>query len=54
MPDISPDVISRKLSINPSYKPIGKKQWAYNTERYKAMNLKVEKLTAIGFIGEVT
>ncbi|CAL2238601.1 unnamed protein product [Prunus armeniaca] len=41
MPSIYSDVISQKLSINPSFKPI----------RHK---LKVDKLQAIGFIREVT
>ncbi|CAL8993373.1 unnamed protein product, partial [Prunus brigantina] len=54
MPGISPDVISHKLSIYPSFKPVRQKRRSYDTERYEAMKAEVDKLQAIGFIREVT
>ncbi|CAL9020832.1 unnamed protein product [Prunus brigantina] len=54
MPGISPDVISHKLSINPSFKPVRQKRRSYDTERYEAMKAEVDKLQTIGFIREVT
>ncbi|CAL9019522.1 unnamed protein product, partial [Prunus brigantina] len=44
MPGISPDVISHKLSISPTCKPI----------KQKPMRTEVDKLKAIGFIKEAT
>ncbi|CAL2266413.1 unnamed protein product [Prunus armeniaca] len=37
MPDISPDMISHWLSINPTIRPIQQKHRAYDLERYEAM-----------------
>ncbi|CAL8993945.1 unnamed protein product [Prunus brigantina] len=54
MPGISSDVISHKLSISPSFKPVRQKRHSYDTERYEAMKTEVDKLQAIGFIREVT
>ncbi|CAL9009289.1 unnamed protein product [Prunus brigantina] len=54
MPGISPNVISHKLSINPSFKPVRQKRRSYDTERYEAMKAEVDKLQTIGFIREVT
>ncbi|CAL2246070.1 unnamed protein product [Prunus armeniaca] len=54
MPGISPDVISHKLSISPSFKPVRQKRRSYDAERYEAMKTEVDKLQAIGFIREVT
>ncbi|CAL9019127.1 unnamed protein product [Prunus brigantina] len=54
MPGISPDVISHKLSIYPSFKPVKQKRRSYDTERYEAMKAEVDKLQTIGFIREVT
>lgn len=42
MPDISPDVINRWLSISLNFKPIWQKWWTYDAERYEAMRLEVE------------
>ncbi|CAL9004489.1 unnamed protein product [Prunus brigantina] len=53
MPGISPDVISHKLSINPSFKPVRQKRRSYDTERYEAMKAEVDKLQTIGFIREI-
>ncbi|CAL9031199.1 unnamed protein product [Prunus brigantina] len=54
MPGISPSVISHKLSISPSFKPVRQKRRSYDTERYEAMKAEVDKLLTIGFIREVT
>ncbi|CAL8120729.1 unnamed protein product [Prunus armeniaca] len=54
MPDISPDVISHKLSISPVYKPVRQKRRSYDAERYEAIRIEVDKLKAIGFIREAT
>ncbi|CAL8168647.1 unnamed protein product [Prunus armeniaca] len=54
MPRISPDVISHKLSISPSFRPVRQKRRSYDAERYEAMKTEVDKLQAIGFIREVT
>ncbi|CAL9029545.1 unnamed protein product, partial [Prunus brigantina] len=54
MPGISPDVISHKLNIDPSFKPVRQKRRSYDTERYEAMKAEVDKLQTIGFIREVT
>ncbi|XP_016652688.1 PREDICTED: uncharacterized protein LOC107882019 [Prunus mume] len=53
MPDISPDVISHRLSINPAVQPVRQKRSAYDPERYEAMKAEVDKLSTIGFIKEV-
>ncbi|CAL2267229.1 unnamed protein product [Prunus armeniaca] len=54
MPDISPDVISHKLSISPAHKPVRQKRRSYDAEWYDAMCTEVDKLKAIGFIREAT
>ncbi|CAL8132446.1 unnamed protein product [Prunus armeniaca] len=54
MPGISLDVISHKLSISPSFKPVRHKRRSYDAERYEAMKTEVDKLQAIGFIHEGT
>ncbi|CAL2277612.1 unnamed protein product [Prunus armeniaca] len=54
MPGISPDVISHKLSISPSFKLVRQKRRSYDAELYEAMKTEVDKLQAIGFIREVT
>ncbi|CAL8995965.1 unnamed protein product [Prunus brigantina] len=54
MPGISPDVISHKLSISPTCKPVRQKRRSYDAERYEAMRTEVDKLKAIGFIREAT
>ncbi|CAL2245630.1 unnamed protein product [Prunus armeniaca] len=54
MPGISPDVISHKLNISLSFKPVRQKTRSYDAERYEAMKTEVDKIQAIGFIREVT
>ncbi|KAM2504749.1 hypothetical protein PS1_038639 [Malus domestica] len=53
MPDISPDIICHRLSIDPKTKPVRQKRRSYDAERYEAMKAKVEKLKGIGFVREV-
>ncbi|CAL8168941.1 unnamed protein product [Prunus armeniaca] len=53
MPDISPDIISHKLSINFVIRPVRQKRRVYDPERYEAMKAKMDKLSNIGFIKEV-
>ncbi|KAM2711909.1 hypothetical protein EV1_031987 [Malus domestica] len=53
MSSISPDIICHRLSIDPRTKPATQKQRSYDTERYKAMKVEVEKLKGIGFVREV-
>ncbi|CAL2246892.1 unnamed protein product [Prunus armeniaca] len=53
MSDISPDIISHRLSINPAIRPVQQKRHAYDPVRYEAMKAKVDKLSSIGFIKEV-
>ncbi|CAL8991177.1 unnamed protein product, partial [Prunus brigantina] len=52
MPDISPDIISHRLSISPAVRPVRQKHRAYDPERYEAMRAEVDKLSTIGFIKE--
>ncbi|KAI5324012.1 hypothetical protein L3X38_033085 [Prunus dulcis] len=54
MPRIAPEVISHKLSISLAYKPVRQKRRSYDTERYEAMHMEVDKLRTIGFIREAT
>ncbi|XP_020417849.1 uncharacterized protein LOC109948606 [Prunus persica] len=54
MPGIAPEVISHKLSVSPSYKPVRQKRRSYDTERYEAMRKEVDKLQTISFIREAT
>ncbi|KAM2114842.1 hypothetical protein ACFX1Q_023335 [Malus domestica] len=53
MPDISPDIICHRLSIDPKTKPVRQKRRSYDAERYDAVKAEVEKLKGIGFICEV-
>ncbi|KAM1294462.1 hypothetical protein ACFX2H_014377 [Malus domestica] len=53
MPDISPDIICHRLSIDPKTKSVRQKRRSYDAERYEAMKAEVEKLKGIGFVREV-
>ncbi|KAM1356465.1 hypothetical protein ACFX2I_030545 [Malus domestica] len=53
MSGISPDIICRRLSIDPKTKPVKQKRRSYDAERYEAMKAEVEKLKGIGFVREV-
>ncbi|KAL5559167.1 hypothetical protein UlMin_035378 [Ulmus minor] len=52
MPGIDPNVIVHRLNIDPNFKPIKQKRRTFNTERYMAINTKVDKLLRAGFIEE--
>ncbi|CAL8117035.1 unnamed protein product [Prunus armeniaca] len=54
MPGISLDVISHKLNISHSFKPVRQKRRSHDAKRYEAMKTEVDKLQAIGFIRDVT
>lgn len=54
MPAVSSDIISHRLSICPTFKPIHQKRRAYDVGRYEAMQVEVDKLPVIGFILEVS
>ncbi|KAM2766094.1 hypothetical protein COP1_022053 [Malus domestica] len=53
MPEISPDIICHRLSINPKTKPVRHKRRSYDAKWYEAIKAEVEKLKGIGFIREV-
>ncbi|KAI5337293.1 hypothetical protein L3X38_016564 [Prunus dulcis] len=53
MPDISPDIISHRLSVNLAVRPVCQKRRAYDPERYEAMRAEADRLSSIGFIREV-
>ncbi|KAI5322325.1 hypothetical protein L3X38_031397 [Prunus dulcis] len=53
MPGISPDIISHRLSVNLTVRPVRQKRRAYDPECYEAMRAKVDRLSSIGFIKEV-
>ena len=52
MEGIDPNVISHRLNIDPSRKPIRQKMRAMDTERYQALKEEVDKLFSNGFIKE--
>ncbi|KAM1861628.1 hypothetical protein ACFX13_013683 [Malus domestica] len=53
MPDIFPNIICHRLSIDPKTKPMTQKRRSYDAERYEAMKAEVEKLKGIGFVCKV-
>ncbi|KAM2113766.1 hypothetical protein ACFX1Q_022405 [Malus domestica] len=53
MPNISPDIICHRLSIDPKTKPVRQKRRSYEAKRYEAMKAEVEKLKGISFVREV-
>ncbi|KAI5312963.1 hypothetical protein L3X38_042137 [Prunus dulcis] len=53
MPGISPDIISHRLSVNPTVRPVRQRRRAYDPERYEAMKAEVDRLSSIRFIREV-
>jgi hypothetical protein len=50
MPRIPKEVIEHKLGIDPSFKPIKKKERRYTTERHVAIRQEVNRLLEVGFI----
>ncbi|XP_004308263.1 PREDICTED: uncharacterized protein LOC101303281 [Fragaria vesca subsp. vesca] len=54
MPDIFPDVITHKLNILKDYPPVKQKRRAFNLEKYRAIQAKVQRLKEIKFIREIS
>jgi len=53
MPGIDPSVITHRLNVFPSSKPVRQKKRAFAPERDKAIKEEVQKLTTAQFIQEV-
>ena len=53
MGGIDPTVITHRLNVNPSFKPIKQKRRSFTPERQKAINEEVNKLLQAGAIREV-
>ena len=53
MGGIDPTVITHRLNVSPSFKPIKKKRRSFALERQKAINEEVDKLLQAGAIREV-
>ena len=53
MPGIDPSIISHKLNVNPSLRPIKQKRRVFAFERNNAIMEEVDKLLAANFIREV-
>nr|XP_023870391.1 uncharacterized protein LOC111982992 [Quercus suber] len=53
MPGIDPSVITHRLNVSPSSKPIRQKKRVFALEREKAIKKKVQKLTTAQFVREV-
>ena len=53
MGGIDPTVITHRLNVSPSFKPIKQKRRSFAPERQKAINEEVSKLLQVGAIREV-
>ena len=53
MPGIDPSVITHRLSVHPSSKPIRQKKRVFAPKRDKAIREEVQKLTTAQFIREI-
>ena len=53
MPGINPSVITHRLNVHPSSKPVRQKNRVFAPERDNAIKIEVQKLTATQFIQEV-
>ena len=53
MPGIDPSVITHRLNVHPSSKPVRQKKRAFTSERDNAIKEEVQKLTLAKFIREV-
>ena len=53
IPGIDPSVITHRLNVNPSSKPVRQKKRVFAPERDNAIKEEVQKLTLIKFIREV-
>ena len=52
MEGIGPGVMSHRLNIDPTRKPVKQKMWAMDIERYQALKEEVDKLLSNDFIKE--
>ena len=50
---INPSIISHKLNVNPSIRPIKQKRGVFASERNNAIMKEVDKLSTANFIREV-
>ncbi|KAK0574861.1 hypothetical protein LWI29_030216 [Acer saccharum] len=50
MPGIDPTFISHSLGVDPTFKPVSQKRRSFNSERYEAIAVEVDKLLKAGFI----
>ena len=53
IPGIDPSVITHRLNVNPSSKPVRQKKRVFAPERDNAIKEEVQKLTLVKFIREV-
>ena len=53
MPGIDPSVITHRLNVHPSSKPVRQKNRVFASERDNAIREEVQKLTLMKFIWEV-
>ena len=53
MPGINPSVITHRLNVHPSSKPVHQKKRVFAPKRDNAIKIEVQKLTATQFIQEV-
>ena len=53
MPGIDPAFMVHQLRIDPAFRPIRQKRRLFNSERYDAIKMEVDKLLQAGFITEV-
>ena len=53
MPGINPSIISHKLNVNPSLRPVKQKRRVFAPERNDAIMEEVDKLLTANFIREV-
>ena len=53
MPGIDPSVITYRLNVSPSYKPVCQKKRVFALERDNAIKEEVQKLITVEFICEV-
>ena len=49
---IDSNIMVHRLDINPMFKPVKQKYWAFNVVRYMVINAKVDKLFKASFINE--
>ena len=53
MPSINPSIITHRLNVHPSFKPVQQKKRVFAPERDDAIKEEVQKLTQAKFIREV-